>query len=361
MGWVMDIGILVGGVIALLAGGEVLVRGAVALALRLGVPAIVVGLTVVAFGTSAPELALNVTAAIKGATALAFGNVIGSNIANIGLILGLAALWRPLRVNAGVIRRELPFLMVLSTAALVMALAAPGAPMSGASWEVVEQAVGELWSPGFGRGDGVVLLLMFVLFSWLTVMPERARRKNGRGDDDPFRGEVEELSEGGRGRPAWQAGVMIGGGLVSLCAGGWLAERGATGLAEAMGLGDEIIGLTVVAIATSLPELATSIAAVRQNQVDIAVGNVVGSNIFNLALVLGVTALVSPVGVPAGGLVALGFMALLTFALIPVSLTRGRHISRLEGGALLLTYLAFLAVQVATALRASGAQGVGAG
>jgi cation:H+ antiporter len=151
--------------------------------------------------------------------------------------------------------------------------------------------------------------------------------------------------------------LWVGVGLGLLAGGGALAERGATGLAAAIGMGDEVIGLTIVAIATSLPELATSIAAVRQNQVDIAVGNVVGSNIFNLALVLGVTTTVAPVPVPAGGLVAIGFMALLTFALMPVSLTRERHISRLEGAALLLAYGAFLAVQAAAVLRATGSGG----
>ncbi|GAB4546118.1 MAG: calcium/sodium antiporter [Phycisphaerales bacterium] len=334
----IDILALAGGIALLLVGGDVLVRGAVALAARLGVAPLLVGMTVVAFGTSAPELAFNIAAALKGSSGLSFGNVVGSNIANIGLILGLSALFKPLLVHASVIKRELPVMcaITLLTAALLM-LPWPERGLLGG---------GE----GLSRLDAVLLLAGFLVF---LVMTLRAAIK---GDADAgFAKEVKETvqGEGAKVMPLWRAGLFILLGLAGLVGGGQLAEIGATGIARSMGWTDEFIGLTVVAIATSLPELATSLIAVRKGHVDIAVGNVVGSNVFNLGLVFGVTGLVAPISLPALGAESIIVMLVLSFLLIPFSRTAGRTLSRAEGGVLLLCYAGVMGYQVWHALNPS--------
>lgn len=326
----LDICTLLGGIILLLVGGDVLVRGAVALAARLGVAPLLVGMTVVAFGTSAPELAFNVSAALKDSSGLSFGNVVGSNIANIGLILGLTAFIKPLLVHASVIRRELPFMILITLASSVVLM--------------IPWPRGGFMGPGEGidRIDAGILLGFFVVFLIFTL------RSALKADEDAgFAKEVRESLQGGeKASPVWRSLLLVAFGLAGLIGGGQLAEIGATGIARTMGWTDEFIGLTVVAIATSLPELATSIMAVRRGHVDIAVGNVVGSNVFNLGLVFGVTGLVSPIALPPNGAEALGVMLLLSFLLIPFSRTHGRTLSRAEGLILLACYAGVMAYQV---------------
>ena len=328
-----DILLLIGGMAALLLGGDTLVRGATRLALRLGVSPLVIGLTVVAFGTSAPELAFNIIAAVKGSSGLSFGNVIGSNIANIGLILGLTALMKPLLVSASVVRREMPLMIVITVLACVLAmLPLPDHPMGSGA--------------GFSRIDGVILLAGFVAFMVMTARSAMRDRRGESAGDVQFVAEVQEMTEGGKQGSVGVAVLLVFLGLVGLVGGGQLAEMGATGLALAAGLSEEFIGLTIVAIATSLPELATSIIAARKGQIDIAVGNVVGSNIFNLALVMGITPLVSPVLLPQYGLESLLVMLILTVLLVPFSRTHGRMLSRYEGGVLLGVYVVAMGLQV---------------
>jgi cation:H+ antiporter len=332
MGLLIAILALVAGVALLILGGDQLVRGAVALASRLGVPALLVGLTVVAFGTSAPELALNIVAATKGNDGLSFGNVVGSNIANVGLILGISAIVCPLLVNSSVVKRELP-LMLLATGLLLGLVAIPLAPVM---WRAPQGAtpINELT-----RLEGGMLLVGFVVVLGLIM---RAGLKN-RDAREHFESEASAVEEHA-GLPGAVVRVVVG--LLGLLGGGWLAEYGASAIARDIGMSDELIGLTVVAIATSLPELATSLQAVRRGSVDIAVGNVVGSNIFNILLVLGATAAVNPVSIPADGLVPLGVMALTSLALLPMVLTGGRVVSRVEGTLLLIAYAGFMAWSV---------------
>lgn len=312
------LGVLAGGIVLLIFGGDLLVRGAVALADRLGVPALLVGLTVVAFGTSAPELALNMVAASKGNSALSFGNIVGSNIANIGLILGLSAIIAPLVVNASVIKRELPIMVLatLLTAGLMMR--------------------GEL---GLTRIDGVILLVGFL--ATMVLLFKAGRSSEG----DTLSDEAKELAKQGH-KSVGLASLLCLGGLGGLVGGGYLAEMGAVGVAKGLGWSDDLIGLTVVAVATSLPELVTSITAVRRGQVDIAVGNVVGSNIFNLLLVMGATALIAPVPVPDGGMVALAAMVALSLVLIPMTRSANQTISRVEGMLLVVAYFGYMAYAV---------------
>lgn len=334
----LQVGLLGVGIAMLIIGGDVLVRGAVAIADRLGVPAIIIGLTVVAFGTSAPELALNIAAAIKGNDELSFGNIVGSNIANIGLILGLSAMVLPLKVNNSVIKRELPLMLIATVLTATVA--------------VLPLDSGE-WSHGvLSRIDGAVLLAGFVLTMLLIFWSAKNPTASGGPE---IEAEIAELREAAKSQPIWRGIILVLLGLAALVTGGQISESSASAIAKAMGLSDEMIGLTVVAVATSLPELATSLAAIRRGQVDIAVGNVVGSNLFNLLLVLGVTSTVAPVDVPGGGYAALVMMLLLSFLLVPMSRTFGRTVSRVEGVALLTLYLGYMAWTVYDALGASGA------
>jgi cation:H+ antiporter len=330
-----SLGLFAGGVVLLLLGGDLLVKGAVALAERHGVPPLTVGLTLVAFGTSAPELALNVAAALGGSTALTFGNMTGSSLTNAGLVLGLSALVRPVKVQSSLLRRELP--MLLLTVVLLLALCwLPGHV----------DAVGSL---GLSRVDGVVLLGGFAGFLGMLLRAAKQPAKVGAA----FAGEATEAA---RREPllSWQlASVMVLGGLVLLGLGGKLGEVGAVGAAQAMGMSQQLIGLTVVSLATTLPELVTSIMAMRRGQADMALGNIVGSNIFNLLFVLGTAAVIATVPLPVGGtfilLAVLGF----TLLLFPLSITFDWTITRAEGLLLLVLYLAFMGWQLAMGLAAT--------
>lgn len=315
--------ILIGGIAALLGGGHWLVTGAAALARRLGVSTLVIGFTVVAFGTSAPELAFNVIAAIDDRTELSFGNVVGSNIANVGLILGFTAIIAPLVVHSRVIKRELPWLIVATIACFVFAL--------------------EPWladSRGLGRIEGTVALVAFGVFLlgfW---------RLGRQADADPL---VEDFGDAGSQGESETSLLLASAatvlGLAALLAGGKLTEVGAVNIAKAVGLSDALIGLTVVAVATSLPEGVTCVIAARRGHSDLAIGNIIGSNIFNLLLVLATTAVIRPVLLPASGWQDLAAMLALTLVLIPMARSK-RSISRTEGILLLAAYLAYMSWSV---------------
>jgi cation:H+ antiporter len=314
------------GIAALAWGGYLVVEGASSLARILGVSQLVVGLTVVAFGTSAPELSVNLLAAVEGETDLAFGNVIGSNIANIGLILGLAAVVRNLDIQSQLITRELPMLLLATTAAALMAL---DPLLAGTPAE-------------YDRGDGLLLLLFFTVFMYGIVR----EWWQGRHEDSLVR------SSGAtrRATPRWPAVKSVGiclVGLTVLIVGGEAAVSGATGLALVAGVPPAVIGLSVVAVGTSLPELVTSLVAAIRGNADIAVGNIVGSNIFNLLFVLGLTACLRPTPVPPSGLVDIAALVFFAFLLVPISLARGRCIVRTEGWILLVLWGGYIAMRYA--------------
>ncbi len=332
-------GTLLAGVVLLLIGGNQLVLGAAALAARMGVAPLVIGLTVVAFGTSAPELALNVAAAGAGHTDLSYGNIVGSNIANIGLILGLSALIRPMAVQSSLVKRELP-IMLASAAGLALLTKLP--PHIKGAGGGAEGSVAGL--TGF---DGGLLLLGFVLFLVLCLRTARS----GSGVATALAQEAEEVAECAPHRPAWRLVLALVIGLILLVVGGKLSEVGAVGIAERMGLSETLIGLTIVALATSLPELATSVIAATKGETDIAVGNVVGSNIFNTLLIMGVTPMVAPVPLPEGAAVSLIVMIGLSVLLFPMSVTANRHVSRVEGMTLLALYFSAMAYEVWRATR----------
>ena len=299
------------GITALILGGHLLVEGAVTVARRLGMSALMIGLTIVSFGTSAPELALNAIAAISGETGLAFGNVVGSNIANLALVLGVAAFVAPIPIPKAALKPGgIPWLIIVT--GLVIALPWIGTGVDGA--------------PGYARWSGLLLLglVPVTLILW----------KRSTAED-----ETEDMSQQGS-RSFSLSCLFVVGGLILLIAGGRATEAGATNLARWMGLSEAVIGLSIVAVATSLPEVVTSVIAARRGVPGLAVGTVIGSNLFNCVLVLGTTTVISPVTVPAnGGLFDLLIMGGLTILLLPLALT-GRRITGLEGGVLVLAWAA---------------------
>jgi cation:H+ antiporter len=328
----MDVLLLALGLGILVAGGEAMVRGASALAHALGISPLAIGLTVVAFGTSAPELAVNVGAALSDSGALSFGNIFGSNMANIGLIVGLTALIVPLPIHSTVIQRELPMMLLAMAAAAILAL---DQPLGG------ERNF-------YQRGDGLILLLFFIVFLYYTVgdlLRKRNTERNGTGTSDAeSSSELFELpSEEEYGVRSVKANVVLAlFGLAGLIGGAELTVTGAVSLAQKLNVPEVVIGLTLVSVGTSLPELATALIAVRHKNTDLAVGTVVGSNIFNVLLVCGVTATISPMPIPPGGRYDLAATALLCLMLTVTSSTHRRIIIRYEGLLLLSTYLGYM-------------------
>ena len=307
-----DVALLSMGVGVLYFGAEWLVRGAARLAGSLGVSPIVVGLTVVSFGTSAPELVVCTVAAMGGDTDLAIGNVVGSNLANIGLILGLTAMVRPLEVQARIVWREMP-LMLLVTAGLY--------PLA--------------WDLRLSRADGVILLMALVGYLLFVFNSIRYEAPEVLEEYTEFMEASEQMST--RSYVPDVVWVLLGSACLVL--GGYCIVEGAVQVATSLGVSQVVIGLTVVAVGTSLPELATSIVAAARKEADIAVGNVIGSNIFNVAAILGTTSFLEVVPVPASVL-SREFPAVLFLSalLLPV-LRSGWRIRRWEGAILVSAYV----------------------
>lgn len=309
----LDVVFLVVGAAFLYLGGDQLVDGSVKLAQALGMTPMVIGLTVVAFGTSAPELAATLVAAFRGNPEIAFGNVVGSNVANLGLILGAAALFRPLRADARFLSREVPVMIV---AGLLL------------TWL--------MWDGVSGRLAGAFLLVLIV--PYLSVLLLQGRRESARVRAE-FRAEFGDGAMPSTGR----ALLQVTAGIVLLVLGAQGLVEGAVGLARWLGVSERVIGLTVVAAGTSLPELASAIAAALKREGDILLGNIIGSNVFNTLVIFGSTALANPVLVPAAGarldlLVMMGF----SVAIWPF-LRFDYKVGRWEGGLLLLAYAGYLA------------------
>lgn len=319
---VPNVVLLLGGFGALYFGAEWLVRGAARIASTLGITPVVVGLTLVALGTSAPELVVAIVSTLRDEGGLLLGNALGSNLANIGLILGGTALLSPLGVADRVITRDVPIMLLITV--FVFPLVLDGQ---------------------IDRGDGVILLVLLAVYVGFTFMTA----------EDEIHGitkEVDSLTDDpGLVRLARSSLANLGlvaGGAIGLGAGGWAIVRGATFLASALGASTEVIGLTVVAVGTSLPELVTSLVAAARKQPDIAVGNVVGSNIFNLTAVLGASAVVR--GYPVGdSILTLQLPAVLILSILvwPIAAS-ARRVRRGEGFLLLAGYLGF-AVWIAIA------------
>jgi cation:H+ antiporter len=309
--------LFVAGLVALVAGGELLVRGSVGLAKGAGISPLVIGLTVVAFGTSAPELAVSVSSALSGQGNIALGNVIGSNIFNVLFILGLSALIAPLIVAQQLVRLDVPIMIGVSAVMLLMSL-----------------------DGGIGRLDGAVLFAGLVVYTVFQV--RQSRRETNKQVAAEYAGEY-AAKPGGTGRMPANLGLILGG-LVMLVVGSrWLVD-GAVSVARALGVSELVIGLTIVAAGTSLPEVATSVIAAFRGERDIAVGNVVGSNLFNILSVLGLSAVAAPDGIavaPSAIAFDLPVMLAVAVACLPIFFT-GFRVARWEGAVFLGYYGAYM-------------------
>ena len=294
-------------------GAEWLVRASARLAVSLGVSPIVLGLTVVSMGTSAPELVVSLVSAMGGNSDLAIGNVMGSNLANIGLVLGVSAIVKPLNVSGRVVTREVPVMLVIT--ALLLPL---------------------IWDLKITRLEGVAMLLVLVAYLWFVFWTTK-------DEDEEVLGEFAHFAEEAVGLTPWAAARDLGlifMGISGLVLGALAIRESAVVLAEAMGISELVIGLILVSVGTSLPELATSLVATMRNEADIAVGNIIGSNVFNIAAVLGITATVTPLSV-SPEVLSIEFPAVMLMSVLLLPIVRANlTIQRAEGIVLLGTYLA---------------------
>jgi cation:H+ antiporter len=325
MNW-MIIVLLVGGFVALLFGAEILVRGASRLAAAFGISPLVIGLTVVAFGTSAPELAINLQSAFTGQASIALGNVVGSNIMNVLVILGLSALIIPLVVNQQLVRQDVPIMIAVTI--LVW-------------WMASDGSIGFL--------DGLILFASLLAYIVFNIV--QSRKETSAEVREEYEHEYAEKEKHTPRSMAINLGQVAFGLLCLTFGAGWLVD-GAVALARLFSISELVIGLTIVAIGTSLPELATSVVAAIRKERDIAVGNVVGSNIFNLMAVLGLTGLIAPGGIPIPAS-ALAFdipvMAAVAVITLPIFFTGGHMIVRWEGGLFVVLYAIYVGVMLSDA------------
>lgn len=310
----MDILLLIGGLLLILTGANALTDGAASVAKRFNIPSIVIGLTIVAFGTSAPELTVSVSSALKGNADISIGNVVGSNIFNTLMIVGCTALVAPIVITRNTLRKEIPLCILAS---VVLLICANDVLLDKSAENIITVS------------DGLLLLCFFAIFMGYTFAI--ASNGNEAGDEN----KVKTL-------PLWKSVLFIGGGLAGLIFGGQWFVEGASHIAKSLGVSESVIGLTLVAGGTSLPELATSIVAAAKKNPEIAIGNVIGSNLFNIFFVLGCTASITPLhltGINNFDLLTLtGSCVLLWFFGLCFA---KRTVTRLEGGIMVLCYLAY--------------------
>ena len=319
----LNILLLIVGFAALVKGADFFVDGSSALARTFKVPGVIIGLTIVALGTSAPELAVSASAAIQGANEIALSNVVGSNIFNLLMVLGVCAIIRPIPIEKVILKRDFP-LSIIVTAALFGVLAIP--LFTGkAQWTApVSTVVSEV-----SRPIGIGLLVIFAAYMAFLIY---VSRKNPTEDD---------LAEN---MPVWNSLLLILIGLACIVIGGQLVVENAKSIAAAFGMSETLIGLTVVALGTSLPELVTSIVAARKGEHGMAVGNVVGSNIFNLMFILGISSTIHPVAVNLASVTDLAILVVVSVAAYIFSLTN--KISRIEGVLMVLMYIGTMAYAI---------------
>ena len=303
---------IIGGSIGLFIGAEGLVRGASSLAIRLGISPLVVGLTVVAFATSSPEMVVSIKAAIEGNPGIVVGNVVGSNICNIALILGVAAMISPMSIKSQVIKREIPIMIIVSVILLLVLL-----------------------DDTITRMEGVFLvigIITYIILGYKYSIKEKDNREV-----------IKEFEESIPKSPykIWQSIIFILAGLALLLLGSNLFVDGAVAVAENFGLSQAVIGLTIIALGTSLPELTTSVVASFKNENDIAIGNAVGSNVFNILSILGVSSLVRPIADTGVTMVDLSIMMFFAILILPLSRSKFT-LRRWEGTLLFCGYIAYM-------------------
>jgi cation:H+ antiporter len=303
--------IILVGLVLLAAGAEGLVRGSVSVAFRMGMSPLVIGLTIVAFGTGSPELMVSIESAIRGSSELALGNVVGSNISNIALILGLSSLVRPIRVRAEIIKRDIPIMILVTSFFFILIR----------DWVI-------------DRIEAILLIMGSIVYTYIAYLV--ARRNENLNIEEEFKDVVPNHP-----RKVWKDIIFIIAGLLTLLVGAKLLLSGVVAIATKMGINQVIIGLTVVAVGTSLPELATSVVAAIKDEGDIAIGNVVGSNILNVLCFLGIAAIIQPIS--AQNLRGLDLIVMLgSSVLILPLMRRGFVLNRWEGALLLIGYIIYI-------------------
>jgi len=313
----MNLMMTIGGLALLLFGGEVLIRGAVGLAKRAGISPFIVGLTIIGFGTSAPEVVVSVDAALSGSPGIAVGNVIGSNIANILLIVGAAALFVPLAVHPDALRRDGTMMAFATVLFIAIAL------MGTATWY-----------------HGVISITVLVAYLAYSIWSDR----QGNDAVAQMHSDEGELLQSGLPDKLWVMLLALGIGLVALVAGSRFAVIGASAIAREAGISEEVIGITLVAFGTSLPELATAMVAAARKQADVCIGNVIGSNIFNLLGITGAAAIAAPLPF-AASVVSFDIWVLLAVTVLFIwFMLTGRRIQRWEGFVLLLLYFTYISL-----------------
>lgn len=282
--------LLVVGFICLIKGADFFVEGSASLAKKFRVPSLIIGLTIVAMGTSAPECAVSISAAVRGSNGMAISNIIGSNMFNLLMVCGCCAVVLPLTVKASSLKKEFPFSIIMT--ALLLGLGSVGMLV--------------------GRLDGIILLVLFVLFLWNMIAAAKRSREAVQEEEA-----VPEFSW-------WKCLISIVGGIAAIVLGGQLVVNSAEKIASNFGLSDTLIGLTVCAIGTSLPELVTSIVAAKKGEADMAIGNVIGSNIFNILLILGLTSVIHPVTVTMDNIIDLVILIAVSLMIMIMAIPKKR-------------------------------------
>lgn len=306
------IGILLVGFVLLIKGADFFVEGSSAVAKKLRIPSIIVGLTIVAMGTSMPELAVSVTAALAGNNEIAVSNVVGSNVFNLMVVCGACALFAPLAINKSTLKSDFPLSIGCAVLLLVMG--------------VIGMEV--------GRIDGVILLVIFITYIAILVRQALKARATNKV-------EKEASQEGGKDIPVWLCIIYIVGGIAAIKFGGDFVVDGASTIADKLGMSQTLIGLTVVAVGTSLPELVTSIVASRKNEVDMALGNVIGSNIFNILLILGTAGAITPMAFIKDNIVDIIVLIAVSLLVYVFAWTK-QKLEKKEGIIMLLIYFAYM-------------------
>ena len=312
---ILDIVLIVIGVAMVLTGADRLTEGASALARRMNVPEIIIGLTIVAAGTSAPELFVSLVSALKGTPDMAVGNVVGSNTMNAMLIVGCAAMVAPMVISRSTVKKDIPFAVGASVLLMLLSL-----------------------NNYLGRWDGIILLLGFASFMVYTLMQAKKGEAAPVADDSQQDADNTPSSKGGN---PWLSALWVVAGLAMLVIGSNLFVDSASSVAYSLGISEGVVGLTVVAGGTSLPELATSVVAARKGQSAIAIGNVIGSNVFNILMILGLTATISPLAIE--GITTLDMAVMLVSVALVWFFSFTRYtVERWEGGLLVAGYLVYL-------------------
>ena len=320
--------ILIVGFFLLIKGADFFVEGSSAVAKRLRIPSMIIGMTIVAMGTSLPECAVSVTASLTGNNTLAISNAIGSNIFNLLVVCGVCSLFVPLAVQKSTLQKEFP--LSIFCAGLLLLLGYLGMTL--------------------GHIDGIILIIIFAGYLlWMIQSARNARNQTFADEDSDTAGsktslsaeEIEQVASNINLLPAWKCIIFILGGMIAIKYGGDFVVNGASTIASSLGLSQTLIGLTIIAMGTSLPELVTSIVAAKKDEVDMAVGNVIGSNIFNILLVLGVAAAISPLGFIMENMIDIAFLILISVITLVFAWT-SKEINRKEGIIMLLLYAVYM-------------------